>query len=67
MSGITVSGAYGRDYKSKAAALADWHDGRDFISRGLHSGYLNNADAEHLGLSVTIRYDQDRRSVVVTP
>jgi hypothetical protein len=25
-----VSGAYGRDYKSRAAALADWNAGKDF-------------------------------------
>lgn len=65
MSSITVSGAYGRDYQSKAAVLADWHDGRDFVARGLHSGYINAADAEHLGLKVTIRYDNDRKVVIV--
>jgi len=28
---ITVSPAYGRDYKSAKAAKADWDDGKDFI------------------------------------
>jgi hypothetical protein len=28
---ITVTPAYGRDYKSKAAALADWEADKDFI------------------------------------
>lgn len=27
---MTVIPAYGRDYKSKAAALKDWNDGKDF-------------------------------------
>lgn len=26
----TVVPAYGRDYKSAKAALADWHEGKDF-------------------------------------
>lgn len=31
MSHMTVTPAYGRDYTSKAKALADWHAGKDFI------------------------------------
>ena len=27
---LTVIPAYGRDYKSKKALLADWHNGKDF-------------------------------------
>lgn len=27
---MTVIPAYGRDYKSKAAAIADWQAGKDF-------------------------------------
>lgn len=32
---ITVSPAYGRDYRSKAAAIQDWKDGKDFVYHGL--------------------------------
>ena len=31
MSSATVSPAYGRDYKSKAAAEKDFRDGKDFL------------------------------------
>ena len=30
MDSVTVIPAYGRDYKSAAAALADWQAGKDF-------------------------------------
>ena len=66
MNGITVSGAYGRDYKSKRAALEDWHAGKDFAIRGMSSGYVSRSEAEADGLTVSIRYNNDR-SVVIVP
>ena len=36
----TLTPAYGRDYKSKKAAIADWNAGRDFI-------YLNPASRDN--------------------
>lgn len=55
MSWIEVVPAYGRDYTSAKAAKADWNDGKDF--RETSSGsYVTKAEAERLGLSVTIRY-----------
>ena len=30
MTTLTLQPAYGRDYKSKAAVLADWNDNKDF-------------------------------------
>ena len=61
MSYITVSGAYGRDYKSKAEALKDWNNHRDFIIRtvGYRGTYINKPDAE--GLNINIRYSEDRK------
>lgn len=56
---ITVSPAYGRDYRSKAAVLADWREGKDFVieSFGPDMGrYINRADAERAGLTVMVRY-----------
>lgn len=32
MKTITLTPAYGRDYKSKAAVLDDWEDNKDFIA-----------------------------------
>jgi hypothetical protein len=61
---LTVSGAYGRDYKSKAAIAADWAADLDFIIRtfGPSDGrYINKADAQSAGLSVMVRYAADRK------
>jgi hypothetical protein len=53
----TLTGAYGRDYTSRAAALADWNAGKDFRVYG--SGpVVNKADADAAGLTVRIRYDR---------
>jgi hemolysin-activating ACP:hemolysin acyltransferase len=59
---ITVIPAYGRDYKSKAAALADWNADKDFIVQGLagHGQATNKADMDRLFPEdkVRIRYDK---------
>ncbi len=63
---MTISPAYGRDYKSKKAVLEAWAAGLDFTieSFGPDMGrYINKADAA--GLTVTIRYDKLRKVVVV--
>ena len=61
-SSITGVPAYGRDYKSKAAVLADWQAGKDF--RDALSGQYFNKDS---GLStVWVRYDNMRKQVRVT-
>jgi hypothetical protein len=63
---MTVSGAYGRDYKSLKAAKADWDANKDFRIRDLFSGagtYINKADAQKLAASTSImvRYNKDRK------
>lgn len=66
---LTISGAYGRDYKSKAAILADWNAGKDFIIRtfGLDDGrYINASDAELGGIAMLqVRYAADRNVAVI--
>ena len=52
---VEVMPAYGRDYNSKAAALKDWRDGKDFIETSTRR-YMSIRDAEREGLKVTIRY-----------
>lgn len=61
---MIVSGAYGRDYKSKAAAVADWDAGKDFVIRsfGPDSGRYVNKPA--VAGSVNIRYANDRKVAV---
>lgn len=65
----TVSGAYGRDYKSKKEILADWNEGKDFQMRDVFSGggsYLNKQDAEAAGMtSVSVRYKKDIQIAVL--
>lgn len=64
---LTISGAYGRDYTSKAQVEADWKAGKDFIVRGFGSGrYVNLEDAKSQGVtSVNVRYAQDKKICVV--
>jgi hypothetical protein len=52
---ITVTPAYGRDYKTEAEARADWNSGKDFSIPG--GGYVNKEDAEKAGITeVRIRF-----------
>lgn len=57
---LHVTPAYGRDYKSKAQALADWFAGKDFVL-GLTGQYISKRDAE--GMSIWVRYDKQRKLV----
>jgi hypothetical protein len=54
--------AYGRDYKSKSAVLADWLAGKDFIDSRT-GRYLSIRDAKEYALEVWIRYDKQRKIV----
>lgn len=66
---LTVSGAYGRDYKSGKAAKADWEADKDFVVRGLGSGYVNKSDVARMGEKaprwVNIRYKKNDTQVCV--
>ena len=68
MESVTVTPAYGRDYKSKKAVLEDWDAGKDFrvASRNSAGAYLNKEDAKNYKLEVWVRYDQLRKIVKVT-
>jgi hypothetical protein len=59
---ITVTPAYGRDYKSAKLAQSDWAAGKDFVMPFvLGSQLINKQDADSGGMVITIRYDQDRK------
>ncbi len=64
----TLTPAYGRDYKSKRAVLADWNAGKDFVYNDVRSPwdgkYANKADLK--GQTVRLRYDRLRKLIVVT-
>jgi hypothetical protein len=65
---MTLVPAYGRDYKSKAAVLADLNDTvnvKDFQCADLMSGsgYINRNQMEEMG-TVTIRYNKLRSCMI---
>ncbi len=64
---MTLTPAYGRDYKSKAAALADFDDNTDFIINDAFSPWdgkpVNKAQLS--GQKVTIRYSNLKKVFVV--
>ena len=58
---MTLTPAYGRDYKSKKAVLRDWNDGKDFTVSDMFSPYdgkpTNKQDMEQsTETEVFIRY-----------
>ena len=58
MSYLTLTPAYGRDYKSQKAVKADWGANKDFVIATLgHPTYINKQDADRDGAKVMIRYN----------
>jgi hypothetical protein len=68
---LTLTPAYGRDYKSRAAVLTAWSDGCDFIIQNFGHRYegkpINKEQADADGLTVNIRYRQLRQIMVINP
>jgi hypothetical protein len=57
----TLTPAYGRDYKSADAAIADFEAGKDFqFHQGLESGYVGKSDFAP-GARINIRYGKLRK------
>lgn len=68
---ITLSPAYGRDYKSAKAVKADFFDDKDFIIEDFFNPYCgkptNLTDCKKYGESqARIRFDQMRKVTVIT-
>ncbi len=61
---ITLTPAYGRDYKSAKEAVADYDDGKDFIINavGLPAKPINKSQCESAGFKVTLRYGNLRKT-----
>lgn len=60
----TLTPAYGRDYKSKAAVLADWTADKDF--RCADDSYTNCADCTRMQVQqVTVRYAKLQKSAIL--
>lgn len=61
----TLTPAYGRDYKNKAALVTDWIGGKDFMLNSMtSSGYCSSADFTAIGTTLQARYN-GQRSVCV--
>lgn len=66
---IILTPAYGRDYKSKAAVLADFDANKDFIFNDLGNRYdgkpVNKSQLREVGQkSVQFRYGDNRKTFV---
>lgn len=65
---MTLTPAYGRDYRSKAAVLEAWQAGTDFViaSFGPDSGrYVNCDDLAGKPATLDIRYGELRKIIVI--
>jgi len=65
---MTLTPAYGRDYKSKKEILADFDAGKDFVANDIQSSgtYTNKADLIAMGhKEVTVRYGKLRKVTVI--
>ena len=67
---ITIGPAFGRDYTSKAKALADWDANKDFVIHDLFtSGYVSKSQTPDLlrnGITaIQLRYNNMRAVVIL--
>jgi len=64
---LILSPAYGRDYKSKKALLADWNAEKDFVIRNFGHPYEGKPcnRQQCVGETVQFRFDSDRKTAVV--
>ena len=66
MAYLTVTPAYGRDYKSQKAVKADWSANKDFvIANPGYPTYINKRDADRDGVKVMARYNNLTKIVSV--
>jgi hypothetical protein len=69
MPSVTVSGAYGRDYKASFDALQDWKDGKDFFLHCIDGkpsrvSYCSIRDFDPED-EIHIRYDKLERMLIL--
>ena len=67
---LTIGPAYGRDYTSKAKALADWDANKDFMIHDLfHGGYVSKNQKDQLirdGITkIMLRYNKMHMVVLI--
>ena len=64
---LTVSAAYGRDFKSKKEILNYWNSNRDFQNLDIfETGYINKQDAKKFKVGfLNVRYKNLRNIAVI--
>lgn len=66
---MTVTPAYGRDYKSAKEVKADWKAGKDFVIADIMhpncGAYVNIEDIENTSETVMVRYNKLTKIVQV--
>ena len=66
---MTVTPAYGRDYKTGTAARADWAAGKDFIIADISNPWdgkpINKPQADGAGYSITLRFSNLTKIAVI--
>jgi len=66
---LTVTPAYGRDYKSQKAVKEDWDANKDFVIAEFGNlgrlTYINKRDADRDGVKVMARYNNLTKTVSV--
>lgn len=65
---VTLTPAYGRDYKSAKAALVDYNADKDFIIEtfGFPRKPINKSQCEAENMQVTLRYNNLRNTRLIT-
>ena len=59
---MTLTPAYGRDYKSKKAVLTDWNSNKDFVISDVFNGYGRYVNKPQItNENIVIRYDKQRK------
>ena len=68
---LTLVAAYGRAYTDEATIRADWAEGKDFtindVSCKWDGSYINKEQADDDGITVNIRYNDNRSVCVIKP
>jgi len=63
---VTLTPAYGRDYKSAKAAIADYDAGKDFVlNKPWGNQLINKQQCVAEGMKVNIRYASMRKITTV--
>ena len=63
---MILTPAYGRDYKSKAALLADFNANKDFIYNAMFNTTYINKEQIDPGTKITFRYSKHMKVFVHT-